>query len=168
MQNGKSRLAAPLAALLALTAVPTEGLAGPMSVTPRADVELQPQIDAVHWRRWRHHHWRRHHWRHHRYYRYGYDPAGAVFASAALGIMGAGIAAATAPRYYGYGYGYPYGYGYGYPYGAGWGGELKIGRAQHWRAPDSIASDEAAVSSVVRSSMQKLRRAPPQRRCRHD
>ncbi|RTL80057.1 MAG: hypothetical protein EKK29_20225 [Hyphomicrobiales bacterium] len=39
----------------------------------------------------------------HRYYRrgygYRYDPAGAMFAGAALSIMGAGIAAATAPRY---------------------------------------------------------------------
>ena len=42
-----------------------------------------------------------------------------MFAAAALGIMGAGIAAATAPRYYGWGY--PYGgWGWGYPYGGWW------------------------------------------------
>lgn len=53
-----------------------------------------------------------------------YNPAGAAVAGAALGIIGAGIAAATAPRYeyypaYGYGYA-PYGYGYA-PYGYGYG-----------------------------------------------
>ncbi len=42
---------------------------------------------------------------------YGYDPAGAIFASAALGLMGAGIAAATAPRW-----------GWGWGPGWGWGG----------------------------------------------
>ena len=50
----------------------------------------------------------------------GYNPAGAAVAGAALGLLGAGVAAATAPSYgyypaygYGGGYGYP-GYGYGY------------------------------------------------------
>ena len=59
-----------------------------------------------------------------RYYgRRYYNPAGAAVAGAALGLMGAGIAAATAPQW-GYGYGYPaYGYypSYGYPaYGGGY------------------------------------------------
>lgn len=61
-----------------------------------------------------------------RYYgRRYYNPAGAAVAGAALGLMGAGIAAATAPSW-GYGYGYPaYGYypSYGYPaygYGSGY------------------------------------------------
>jgi len=57
---------------------------------------------------------------------YRYDPSGAIFAGAALGLLGAGIAAAS-PYSYGYGYAsYYYGYGYpayyGYPgyYGWGW------------------------------------------------
>ena len=57
------------------------------------------------------------------YGRRSYDPAGAAIAGAALGLIGAGIASATAPQYdyypsYGYGYQQPgYGYqrpGYGY------------------------------------------------------
>jgi hypothetical protein len=61
-----------------------------------------------------------------RRYRYGYDPGAAMFAGAALGLMGAGIAAATAPRYYDYGWGggyYPGYYGGGYYPGhyGGWG-----------------------------------------------
>ena len=48
-----------------------------------------------------------------------------MFAGAALGLMGAGIAAATAPRYYDYGWGgsyYPGYYGGGYypGYYGGW------------------------------------------------
>lgn len=62
-------------------------------------------------------------------YGYGYrrrNIGGALFAGAALGLIGTAIAASAAPRYgyydYGYArpvYGYPaYGYGgYGYPYG---------------------------------------------------
>lgn len=65
-------------------------------------------------------------------YGYGYRRrgiGGALAAGAAIGLLGAGVAAATAPRYgyydYGYArpvygypaYGYPaYGYRYGYPY----------------------------------------------------
>lgn len=54
------------------------------------------------------------------YYPYygGYDPAGAIFATAALGLMGAGIAAATAPRW---GWGWGGWGGWGGP-GWGWGG----------------------------------------------
>ena len=58
------------------------------------------------------------------YGRRGYGAGGAIAAGAALGLLGAGIAAAAAPSY-GYGYGgypaysyggYPaYGYGGGYP-----------------------------------------------------
>ncbi|CAO4152395.1 hypothetical protein [Methylorubrum aminovorans] len=82
-------------------------------------------VDTVHWRRG--------------YYggyygpRYGYgygyrrrNVGGALFAGAALGLIGGAIAASAAPRYYGYpayggyyGYGRPVGYyggyGYGYP-----------------------------------------------------
>jgi hypothetical protein len=45
-----------------------------------------------------------------RYYRR--DRTGAAVAGAALGVIGGIAAAATAPRYYDYGYGYP---AYGYP-----------------------------------------------------
>ena len=49
-------------------------------------------------------------------YGYGYRRSGiggALFAGAALGLIGTAIAAAAAPRYRYYGYGYPaYGYGY--------------------------------------------------------
>ncbi|MDJ0447152.1 MULTISPECIES: hypothetical protein [Methylocystis] len=107
-----------------------------------------PTVEAHYYRRWGHRHWgyyrphyyrhwgyyRPHYYRHWGYYRphyyrrayYGYpryyggyyDPAGAVFASAALGLMGAGIAAATAPSW-GYGWG---GWGGGWGPGWGWGG----------------------------------------------
>jgi hypothetical protein len=94
-----------------------------------------------HWGYWRpyHRHWRHHwgyyrpyrHWGYYRpyyrrayyggyyrypYYSYGYNPAGSLFAGAALGLMGAGIAAATAPRWGWGGWG-----GWGGP-GWGWGG----------------------------------------------
>jgi|GEM_PF-1573385 len=107
----KSSLAVALCGVMALTAMPTEVLAGPMSATAPTDIGLTAPIEMVHCRR--HCHWRYVRYYHpRRYYRYGYryDPAGAIFAGAALGLMGAGIAAATAPRYY----------GWGYPYG-GWG-----------------------------------------------
>lgn len=96
------------------------GSAGPMSATSLADIGLTAPIETVHYRRHRHWHYVRY-YHPRRYYRYGYryDPAGAIFAGAALGLMGAGIAAATAPRYYGWGY--PYGgWGWGYPYGGWW------------------------------------------------
>ncbi len=107
----KSSVAGALCAAMALTAMPTEVLAGPMSATAPADIGLTAPVETVHCRR-------RCHWRYvryyhpRRYYRYGYryDPAGAIFAGAALGLIGAGIAAATAPRYY----------GWGYPYGGWW------------------------------------------------
>lgn len=65
-------------------------------------------------------------------YGYGYrrrNAAGALFAGAALGLIGGAIAASAAPRYYGgygyydYGYARPVGYyGYGYPAYGGYGG----------------------------------------------
>ena len=57
---------------------------------------------------------------HRRVYRrgYGYGPGPAV-AGAALGIIGAGVAAATAPRYY-YSEPYPYYGGPAYGYGPGY------------------------------------------------
>ncbi|MGB5084161.1 MAG: hypothetical protein WBO09_06030 [Methylocystis silviterrae] len=118
----KSSLAAALCGAMALTAMPPEVLAGPTSATSPADISLTAPIETIHYRRLRHQHYVRYYYPR-RYYRrgygYRYDPAGAIFAGAALGLMGAGIAAATAPRYYGWGYPY-YGYGYGYPGYHGW------------------------------------------------
>jgi hypothetical protein len=119
-RNFKPGLAAALCAAITLTSPPTDAIAGPMTAASKASVELTAPIDDVHYRRYYHRHRRP-------YYRYGYDPGGAVFAAAALGIMGAGIAAASRP-YYGWGWGYPgpyggWGWGYPGPYGGwGWGG----------------------------------------------
>jgi hypothetical protein len=108
-KNLQTALAAALCGATALTAIPQEALAGPTSVASEETVAPSSSLDQVRYRRYR-------------YRRYGYDPSGAIFAGAALGLLGAGVAAATAPRYYGYGYPYyGYGYGYGYPYGYGWG-----------------------------------------------
>ena len=122
----KSSLAAALCGVIALTAMPAEVLAGPSSATSPADIGLTAPIETIHYRRHRHRHYVRYYYPR-RYYRrgygYRYDPAGAIFARAALGLMGAGIAAATAPRYYGWGYpygGWGWGGGWGYPY-RGWG-----------------------------------------------
>jgi hypothetical protein len=128
----KSSIIGLLCATIAAGDLPSEALAGPMSMTDPATLGPSSPAETVHYRRhwghrhyyrhyhrhryWghRHHHWRYHRYRHHRRYRYGYDPAGAIFAGAALGVMAAGIAAATRPRYYGWSYPY-YGYGWGYP-----------------------------------------------------
>ncbi len=99
----------------------TAAEAAPVSITPRGDVVSTPSVDQVAYRR------RasapRYAYRGYRGRRY-YNPGGAAVAGAALGLIGAGIAAATAPSYYpayGYGYGYPaYGYGYHPYYGYGW------------------------------------------------
>ena len=136
----KSGIVGLLCVTMAATALPSEVLAGPMGVTDPTTLGPSSPIETIHYRRywghrhyyrhyhrygyyrryWGHRHYYRHYYRHgyYRRYRYGYDPAGAIFAGAALGIMGAGIAAATRPHYYGYGWGYPY-YGYGGGYG-GW------------------------------------------------
>jgi hypothetical protein len=112
-QVAKSTIGGVLAAATIVSALPQEALSGPLSVATQETVGLSAPVDAVHYRRYGR-----------RYYRgYRYDPSGAIFAGAALGLMGAGIAAASRPRYYGWGYGYPaYGYGWGYPgyYGWGW------------------------------------------------
>ena len=123
----KSALAAALCGTTAFAASPAGVLAGPMTVTSPLSVGLTAPAEKVYYRR--HYGPRRYYGGHYRrgyggyyrrgYYRnYGYDPSGAIFAGAALGLLGAGIAGAS-----GYGYGYPgYGYGYGYPgYGYGWG-----------------------------------------------
>jgi hypothetical protein len=118
----KSALAAALCGATAFAAPPAEVLAGPMTAASPLSVGPAP-AEKVYYRR--HYGPRRYYGGHYRrgyggyyrrgYYRnYGYDPSGAIFAGAALGLLGAGIAGAS-----GYGYGYP---GYGYPgYGGGWG-----------------------------------------------
>src|SRR5205823_13131054 len=99
----KAALAGSVCGALMMTALPAEVWAGPMSVASPSSVTLPTPVDRVYYRRYHH----RHYGYYPRRYRYGYDPAGAMVAGAALGLMGAGIAAATAPHYYGYG-GYPY------------------------------------------------------------
>jgi hypothetical protein len=129
----KSALAAALCCATAFVAPPDEVLAGPMTATSPLSVGLTAPAEKVYYRR--HYGPRRYYGGHYRrgyggyyrrgYYRnYGYDPSGAIFAGAALGLLGAGIAGASGYGYpaYGYGYGYP-GYGYGYPgYGYGYPG----------------------------------------------
>lgn len=144
----RNAILASLSGATAIGAIPPEAFAGPMTIAPPGVVSLAaPTVEAHYYRRWGHRHWgyyRPHYYRHWGYYRphyrhwgyyrphyyrrayYGYpryyggyyDPAGAVFASAALGLMGAGIAAATAPSW-GYGWG---GWGGGWGPGWGWGG----------------------------------------------
>jgi hypothetical protein len=111
----KSALAMGLVVTMFSVSGLREVAAGPMSVPHSVGMGLSAPIDTVHYRR----HYRR-------YYRYSYDPGGAAFAAAAMGLMTAGIvAAASRPYYYG-GWGYPYygyGWGWGYPgpyYGWGW------------------------------------------------
>ena len=115
----KSALAAALCGATAFAALPAEVLAGPMSAASPLSVGLTAPAEKVYYRR--HYGPRRYYGGHYRrgygyyrrgyggYYRnYGYDPSGAIFAGAALGLLGAGIAGAS-----GYGYGYP-GYGWGW------------------------------------------------------
>lgn len=130
----RNAVLASLCAATAISTLPPEALAGPLSLAPPSVVALDNTTVAIHYRRGGRHpygHWRAHRWGYHRhrrygyyrpyyrrvYYRYGYDPAGAIFASAALGLMGAGIAAATAPRW---GWGWGPGWGWG-GWGPGWG-----------------------------------------------
>lgn len=145
----RNAILASLSGATAMSAIPPEAFAGPMTIAPPGAVSLAaPTVEAHYYRHWGHRHWgyyrphyyrhwgyyRPHYYRHWGYYRphyyrrvyYGYpryyggyyDPAGAVFASAALGLMGAGIAAATAPSW---GYGWGGWGGWGGP-GWGWGG----------------------------------------------
>jgi len=86
-------VAALICGLSAAMALTDEATAGPVGVA-RSDVALSSPVEKVYYRRYYRRYGRR----------YYYDPAGAAVAGAALGIMGAGIAAATAPRYDYYGY----------------------------------------------------------------
>jgi hypothetical protein len=105
----KSALAAALCGATVFAAPPAEVLAGPMTVASPLSVGLTAPAEKVYYRR--HYGPRRYYGGHYRrgyggyyrrgYYRnYGYDPSGAIFAGAALGLLGAGIAGAS-----GYGYG---------------------------------------------------------------
>ncbi|MBI1868620.1 MAG: hypothetical protein HYS06_10075 [Methylocystis sp.] len=100
----KSSAAWALCAAMAVTALPSETLAGPTGVSNSAVVSLSSPVETVHY--YRHYRYWRH--RHHHYgygygpyYGYGYNPAGA--------ILGAAAGLATAPLWGGWGYPY-YGY----------------------------------------------------------
>src|SRR5271165_5021543 len=105
--NFNSALCGALCLATSVFVVPLEVHAGPATLADQASLRLPGPVDYVHYRR----HYRR-------YYRgYGYDPSGAIFAGAALGLMAAGVAAASQPHYY---YGYPPYYGPPGYYGWGW------------------------------------------------
>jgi hypothetical protein len=149
----RSALLGILSGATALSSLPPEALAGPMSVAAPTTVSLNAPTDTVHYRRYyrpaRWGYYRGARWGYYRpaarwgyyrgyyprrygyypyrryypAYRYGYDPAGALFAGAALGLVGAGLAAATAPRW-----GWGWGGGWGGPWGGwGWGGPFGFG-----------------------------------------
>ncbi|KAF2992590.1 hypothetical protein OGR47_06030 [Methylocystis sp. MJC1] len=114
---------------MAMTAIPTEVLAGPMGVAPPATVGLSAPVDQVWYRRGNGYGYRRPYYG--GYYRRGYNPGAAVAAGVGLGLLGAGLAASSSGYYGGYypyygggyyggGY-YPYGYGYAYPAYNYWG-----------------------------------------------
>ncbi len=102
----KSALCGALCLAASGLAAPVDGFAATASASNQARVRLPDPTNYVYYRRY----YRRYPYR----YGYRYDPSGAIFAGAALGMIGAGVAAATAPRYY-----YAPGY-YGSPYGWGW------------------------------------------------
>jgi hypothetical protein len=94
----KSALAAALCGAIAFAAPPAEVLAGSMTAASPLSVGLTAPAEKVYYRR--HYGPRRYYGGHYRrgyggyyrrnYYRnYGYDP-GAIFAGAALGLLGAG------------------------------------------------------------------------------
>jgi hypothetical protein len=101
----KSVLCGALCATTAVLAAPVGVSAGPASLAGQESVGLSAPVDHVYYRRYYRHGYR---YGYRPGYRYGYyDPAGAAVAGAALGLVGAGVAAAAAPRYYGYpGYGW--------------------------------------------------------------
>ena len=99
--NFKSALCGALCVAASGLAAPADVLAGPANVPNQASLRLPGSIDNVYRRYYRRYPYR---------YGYRYDPSGAIFAGAALGLAAAGVAAATAPRYYGY----PGYYGWGW------------------------------------------------------
>ncbi|MCC3246952.1 hypothetical protein LG047_16780 [Methylocystis sp. WRRC1] len=125
----KTALSGALCGAVLATAVPEEVLAGPMGAAPPSTVSLSAPVDKVWYRRgWGGGYYRRGYYG--GYYRRGYNPGAAVAAGVGLGLLGAGLAAASSNSYYGgyypyYGGGYyypSYGYGYAYPAYGGWGG----------------------------------------------
>src|ERR1700731_1741833 len=84
-----STLAATLCGATAFAALPSEVLAGPMSVASPSSVGLTAPAEKIYYRRYygprRYYggYYRRRYYRH-----YGYDPSGAIFAGAALGLLG--------------------------------------------------------------------------------
>jgi hypothetical protein len=98
--NIKSALCGALCVAASGLAAPADVLAAPASAPNQASVRLPDSIEYVYRR-------------YYRRYGYRYDPSGAIFAGAALGLAAAGVAAASQPHYY---YGYPRYYGY-----PGWG-----------------------------------------------
>ena len=102
----KSAQAAAFCGATVFAVLPANVLAGPMSAASLSSVTAP--VEKVYYRRYCGH---RHYYGGYYLQGYRYDPSGAIFAGAALGLLGAGIAAAS-----------PYSYGYGYPgyYGWGW------------------------------------------------
>lgn len=96
-------------------AIPTEGVAGPLSVAPPSTVALSAPVDKVWYRHGYGYGYRRPYYGGYYGGRYRrYNPGAAVAAGVGLGLLGAGLAAANSGYYYG-GY-YPY-YNYNYyPY----------------------------------------------------
>lgn len=118
MRKGlKLGLSGALCSAMLATAIPTEVVAGPMSVPDPATLSPSSPVENV---------WYRRGWGYRRGY---YNPGGAIAAGVGLGLLGAGLAASTGGGYYGGyypyygGYGYYPGYYYGgyYPYYGGWG-----------------------------------------------
>lgn len=120
----KTAVSAALCGAVALTALPANVLAGPMSAADPSTVGLSAPVDTVYYRRYRYGGYYPR-----RYYR-SYDPGAALFAGAAAGLIGAGIAASSRPYYGGY---YPY-YGGGYYpyYGGAWGWDGGWGGGWGW------------------------------------
>lgn len=110
---------------MAMTAIATEVLAGPMGVAPPSKVGLSAPVDQVWYRRGYGYGYRRPYYG--GYYRRGYNPGAAVAAGMGLGLLGAGLAASSGGYYGGYypyyggGYYPSYGYGYAYPAYNYWG-----------------------------------------------
>ncbi len=115
----KARCKSALAGAISASLLATTAQAAPIPVVGADALGIRPAVQQVHYRHYRHYRhygYHRHYYGHWGYYRraypvygYGYyDPAGAAFAGAALGLFSWGLANATAP-YYGWGWGYPYG-----------------------------------------------------------
>ncbi len=93
--NTKPALATLLAATV-FTTLPVKVLAGPVIAPNSSSLGLTASTETIHYRRYYGRHYPR------RYHSaYSYDPGAAVAAGAALGLLGAGVAAASGP-YYGY------------------------------------------------------------------